>query len=440
PKILEPRPEPLLVPCWDPLADATNGKRRSSESDVDENSTSTSAKRRNSAEPVLNNLLGGNFVFSKQKPSDFSNNGRPDATCRYNDRIIIPIEFKRQLVLTLNDDGQLDYLSEDFVVPGVVVPGVVPCVVILVESYRCRRNNFVVSGVVVPVAVTGFRGYCAVVGSGVVVPAVVTGFRVTVSGVVVPVVITGFCVTVSGAVVPVVNGISWLLFLLPYRRRSCCRNGISLLLCRRRFWCRVPVVVTGFRSYRAVVVSGVAFCCRNGISLLLAVVVFGVVFPVVDFVVTVSGVVPVVVMGFHGHCAVVVSGFATRVVVYEAQEQQLLEMPKDTTQEGLIAAIHQLEFKCAQKRKEQRLVGKVLVDPQNRPLVFLASYSSNISLRWQQGKFIGDGTFGSVYMAVNLDTGNLIAVKEIRFHYPSLTKLYKQVKDENVCYGNAQSS
>ncbi|KAF0464858.1 MAP kinase kinase kinase wis4 [Gigaspora margarita] len=104
----------------------------------------------------------------------------------------------------------------------------------------------------------------------------------------------------------------------------------------------------------------------------------------------------------------------------------------NATQEGLIAAIHQLEFKRAQKEQEQRLVGKVLEeDPQNRPLVFLASSSSNISLRWQQGKFIGGGTFGSVYLAVNLDTGDLMAVKEIRFHDPtSLNKLYKQVKDE----------
>ncbi|CAG8493391.1 7861_t:CDS:2, partial [Cetraspora pellucida] len=104
----------------------------------------------------------------------------------------------------------------------------------------------------------------------------------------------------------------------------------------------------------------------------------------------------------------------------------------NATQEGLIAAIRQLEFKRAQREQEHRLVGKVLEeDQQNRPLVFLASSSSNISLRWQQGKFIGGGTFGSVYLAVNLDTGDLMAVKEIRFHDPSsLTKLYKQVKDE----------
>ncbi|CAG8516458.1 1680_t:CDS:2 [Funneliformis caledonium] len=98
-----------------------------------------------------------------------------------------------------------------------------------------------------------------------------------------------------------------------------------------------------------------------------------------------------------------------------------------------MASLNELEAKRFAKEQDQRLVGKVLDDnqPENRPLVFLASSSSNISLRWQQGKFIGGGTFGSVYLAVNLDTGDLMAVKEIRFQDPSsLTTLYKSVKDE----------
>jgi mitogen-activated protein kinase kinase kinase len=98
-----------------------------------------------------------------------------------------------------------------------------------------------------------------------------------------------------------------------------------------------------------------------------------------------------------------------------------------------MAKLNELEAKRYEKEQDQRLVGKVLDDnqPENRPLVFLASSSSNISLRWQQGKFIGGGTFGSVYLAVNLDTGDLMAVKEIRFQDPSsLTTLYKSVKEE----------
>ncbi|GBB83773.1 hypothetical protein RclHR1_10440006 [Rhizophagus clarus] len=98
-----------------------------------------------------------------------------------------------------------------------------------------------------------------------------------------------------------------------------------------------------------------------------------------------------------------------------------------------MAKLNELEARRYEKEQDQRLVGKVLDDnqPENRPLVFLASSSSNISLRWQQGKFIGGGAFGSVYLAVNLDTGDLMAVKEIRFQDPSsLTTLYKSVKEE----------
>jgi len=97
-----------------------------------------------------------------------------------------------------------------------------------------------------------------------------------------------------------------------------------------------------------------------------------------------------------------------------------------------IASLNELETRRSQKLQDQRLIGKVLEDqPENRPLVFLASSSSSISLRWQQGKFIGGGTFGSVYLAVNLDTSDLMAVKEIRFQDLSyFSSLYKSVKEE----------
>jgi len=64
-------------------------------------------------------------------------------------------------------------------------------------------------------------------------------------------------------------------------------------------------------------------------------------------------------------------------------------------------------------------------------LMFLANASANISMRWQQGRFIGAGAFGSVYLAVNLDSGMPMAVKEIRFQdAANLPNLYKQIKDE----------
>lgn len=92
-----------------------------------------------------------------------------------------------------------------------------------------------------------------------------------------------------------------------------------------------------------------------------------------------------------------------------------------------------LEKEREQMGSENRLIGRVLDDEklEDRSLVFLASSSSNISIRWQQRRFIGAGAFGSVYLAVNLDSGSLMAVKEIKFQELSgLPNLYSQIKDE----------
>ncbi|EIW86462.1 kinase [Coniophora puteana RWD-64-598 SS2] len=96
-------------------------------------------------------------------------------------------------------------------------------------------------------------------------------------------------------------------------------------------------------------------------------------------------------------------------------------------------AVSYLDSTRAEAGAEQRAVGRVLDDekPEDRSLVFLASSSSNISIRWQQRRFIGAGAYGSVYLAVNLDSGSLMAVKEIKFQEASgITSLYAQIRDE----------
>jgi mitogen-activated protein kinase kinase kinase len=95
-------------------------------------------------------------------------------------------------------------------------------------------------------------------------------------------------------------------------------------------------------------------------------------------------------------------------------------------------AVLELEKSRTQVGTDQHILGRVLEDkPENRSLMFLASSSSNIAIRWQQGRFIGAGAFGSVYLAVNLDSGSLMAVKEIKFQELSgMPNLYSQIKDE----------
>jgi mitogen-activated protein kinase kinase kinase len=52
-------------------------------------------------------------------------------------------------------------------------------------------------------------------------------------------------------------------------------------------------------------------------------------------------------------------------------------------------------------------------------------------MRWQQGHYVGGGTFGSVYAAMNLDSGHLMAVKEIRLQDPKLIPtVAEQIREE----------
>ncbi|KAF7310567.1 Protein kinase domain-containing protein [Mycena chlorophos] len=103
--------------------------------------------------------------------------------------------------------------------------------------------------------------------------------------------------------------------------------------------------------------------------------------------------------------------------------------------ERVVGAVGDLEASrlIAIATEHHQTFGRVLDSskPEDRTLAVLASASSNVSIRWQQVKFIGAGAFGSVYSAVNLDNLTVMAVKEIKFQELSgLPNLYAQIKDE----------
>ena len=85
------------------------------------------------------------------------------------------------------------------------------------------------------------------------------------------------------------------------------------------------------------------------------------------------------------------------------------------------------------KESERRVLGRVLEESNeaDRSLTFLSSSATNVNLRWQQGAYVGGGTFGSVYSAVNLDSGQAMAVKEIRLQDPQMIPtIAQQIRDE----------
>ena len=102
-------------------------------------------------------------------------------------------------------------------------------------------------------------------------------------------------------------------------------------------------------------------------------------------------------------------------------------------QEDRLKLIEELEAFRGNMLADQSSVGQVLDEQvsEDRALVFLAASASNIALKWQQGAFIGGGANGDVYIGFNLDSGGVMAVKEIRVQLNNSAQLYEKIKDES---------
>src|SRR5690242_2128878 len=103
------------------------------------------------------------------------------------------------------------------------------------------------------------------------------------------------------------------------------------------------------------------------------------------------------------------------------------------TQAQWMQRLEEIDTFRKEKEAERQALGRVLEDSNeaDRALTYLSASATNVTLRWQQGQFVGGGTFGSVYAAMNLDSGHLMAVKEIRLQDPQLIPtIVAQIKDE----------
>ncbi|WEW55829.1 Suppressor of Sensor Kinase (SLN1) [Emydomyces testavorans] len=95
--------------------------------------------------------------------------------------------------------------------------------------------------------------------------------------------------------------------------------------------------------------------------------------------------------------------------------------------------VTELEQSRAESDGKRQPLGRVLegVNEADRSLTVLSSSATNVTLRWQQGQFIGGGASGSVYAAIDLDTSYLMAVKEIKLQEPSVIPgVAQQIRDE----------
>ncbi|EMR67220.1 putative os4 protein [Eutypa lata UCREL1] len=114
---------------------------------------------------------------------------------------------------------------------------------------------------------------------------------------------------------------------------------------------------------------------------------------------------------------------------FDKNDQEAAEF----TQEQRLRKIDDIDEMQRQVVAERQGLGRVLEvsNEVDRSLAYLSSSATNVTMRWQQGHFVGGGTFGNVYAAMNLDTGHLMAVKEIRLQDPKLIpQVATQIKDE----------
>lgn len=100
--------------------------------------------------------------------------------------------------------------------------------------------------------------------------------------------------------------------------------------------------------------------------------------------------------------------------------------------EDVMKEIDEIEKYRAEVQEQLNSIGRVLdvSDSEYQFVKLLASSFSSVSIRWQKGRFIGGGSFGQVFAAVNLDTGGVMAVKEIRFHDSHSIKIIPSIRDE----------
>ena len=95
--------------------------------------------------------------------------------------------------------------------------------------------------------------------------------------------------------------------------------------------------------------------------------------------------------------------------------------------------LEKIDHMRTEREGERQNLGRVLEESNeaDRALTSLSANAGNVHLRWQQGQFVGGGTFGSVYVGINLDSGALMAVKEIRLQDPKMIPtIVSQIRDE----------
>ncbi|XP_045150351.1 mitogen-activated protein kinase kinase kinase 4 isoform X1 [Echinops telfairi] len=111
----------------------------------------------------------------------------------------------------------------------------------------------------------------------------------------------------------------------------------------------------------------------------------------------------------------------------------LISQTKDTaSRQGPIEAIQKsvrlFEEKRYREMRRKNIIGQVCDTPKSYDNVMHVGLRK-VTFKWQRGNKIGEGQYGKVYTCISVDTGELMAMKEIRFQ-PNDHKTIKETADE----------
>ncbi|XP_056422756.1 mitogen-activated protein kinase kinase kinase 4 isoform X3 [Hyla sarda] len=98
--------------------------------------------------------------------------------------------------------------------------------------------------------------------------------------------------------------------------------------------------------------------------------------------------------------------------------------PMDAIQKSVMV----FEEKRHREMRRKNIVGQVCDTPKSYDN-FMHVGLRKVTFKWQRGNKIGEGQYGKVYTCISVDTGELMAMKEIRFQ-PNDHKTIKETADE----------
>uniref|UniRef100_A0A672J5D8 Mitogen-activated protein kinase kinase kinase 4 n=1 Tax=Salarias fasciatus TaxID=181472 RepID=A0A672J5D8_SALFA len=101
---------------------------------------------------------------------------------------------------------------------------------------------------------------------------------------------------------------------------------------------------------------------------------------------------------------------------------------RQSPMEAVRRSIRKFEEKRYAMMKQRNIIGQVCHTPKSYDNVMHVGLRK-VTFKWQRGNKIGEGQYGKVYTCINVDTGELMAMKEIRFQ-PNDHKTIKETADE----------